>query len=333
MIKLKEIIYLLNNKKFLLCAGLIFILLSLISLVKADDSIYIKSDNAIMKDDQFKIVTLSNVTSDIMIDNINIYFYTEKNFYIANKSNGNIIYKINILGIKQQKQTNNYTYVKTNNQIYKINKTSGVIEQKQVFGNVIDKIYSFFGVNTLSLETQNIYYNTTINQYDNLTLNQKWNKTDTLNRNYMPSNVSFNDSSLGMIIVKKSGFQNNIQNNVWTLVTFDTELFDENNEFSNNNYSAPISGWYRVTSSLYLTDNGAADYRVRVYINGVSSGYATSFTQYSSGADFTLSNSAILHLNQNDIVGLYFYHTLLTNTVDIYHGEGTYFEINLIKRG
>ena len=186
---------------------------------------------------------------------------------------------------------------------------------------------------TLSINQTSIVNLGEVNASLNYLNSSKWNKTDTLNKDYMPSNVSFNDSKLGMVVVKKSGFQSNIPSGVWTLVTFDTELYDQNNEFSNNNYTAPLSGWYQIITSIYVTDNGAADYRTRLYVNGVSSGYASFFTTYTTGTDFTILNTAIIHLNQNDVVGLYFLNTLAAGTTDIYHGEGTYFNVLLLRRG
>lgn len=187
MSKLKELIYFLKYRKTQLAIGLFLILITLPSFVKADDSIYIKSNNIVQKNNDFKLILTNNITSDLMIDSNNIYFYTNSNFYIVNKSDGNINYKIFISGIKEQKQTNNFTYLKTDYQIYKINKSSGIIEQKQVFNSIIEKLNSFFGVSTLNSEIQTInynYYNDTNFTNHSIFVNQTFtNKTDFQNQN------------------------------------------------------------------------------------------------------------------------------------------------------
>lgn len=139
--------YYISDKILLIAGAIIFLLLVITG--HADDSIYVKSGNQIINEN-FRIVLADNVTSDIIIDNSTIYYYTSKNFYGADKANGTIYYKVAVRGIDDFKQTDNFVYLKTSNVLYKINKTTGGIEQKTNFNNYIDAIYSLFGYGVMS---------------------------------------------------------------------------------------------------------------------------------------------------------------------------------------
>lgn len=146
MNKLKQLIYLVNHRKFQFIVGTIFIIIFLSQLGNAltDDSIYIISGNSLIKNNDYKIIFETNLESDLLIDDINIYSYSNKDFYIINKTNGNIKYKIHVNNISQQKQTDKYVYLKTINYVYKINKSTGTIEDKFILNQDIEKIYTLF---------------------------------------------------------------------------------------------------------------------------------------------------------------------------------------------
>lgn len=125
------------------------ILLITVSNIKAEDSIYVKSGNQV-SNENFKLILMDNVTSDILIDDINIYFYTENNAYSINKTTGSINFKMAIKNIEDFKQTENFTFFKTSNVLYTVNKTTGEIVQKKNFNSYIDAIYSMFNAGILS---------------------------------------------------------------------------------------------------------------------------------------------------------------------------------------
>lgn len=161
------------------------------------------------------------------------------------------------------------------------------------------------------------------------------NATGTLSKSVMPANVSYNNSIVGIASVKKSTTQNNIVNGVWTLVSFDVENYDPNNEFATNNYTAPLSGYYQISASLYITDSAInIAHRSRIYINGATSAFLSSFNNMQATLDdTTITTNGMIKLNQGDVVGLYYYTGNTGNTDDIYNGEGTFMTISLVRRG
>jgi len=52
--------------------------------------------------------------------------------------------------------------------------------------------------------------------------------------------------------VTKSGHQLNLSANATHDITFDTERFDQNGDFSSNTFTAPVSGRYQLSFNLYM---------------------------------------------------------------------------------
>tara|TARA_R100001224_G_scaffold60279_1_gene35840 strand:+ start:35 stop:553 length:519 start_codon:yes stop_codon:yes gene_type:complete len=52
--------------------------------------------------------------------------------------------------------------------------------------------------------------------------------------------------------VTKSGHQLNYAAGATTTVTFDTERFDQNGDFSSNTFTAPVTGRYQLSFNLYM---------------------------------------------------------------------------------
>ena len=152
-----KIKYYLNNKVFCLMIG---ILLITVSIVKAEDSVYVISENQVIKEGVFRIV-LNEPAKTIKIDNSSIYFYTSNFVYGANSSTGSLNYKVQIFNVSELILTDNYLVCKIPADIVKINKSSGMIEQKTKYTSNLDSIYSFFGVgSTTSTNIITNYYNT-----------------------------------------------------------------------------------------------------------------------------------------------------------------------------
>jgi len=102
-----------------------------------DDEIILKSKNMVINPNNYKIILKDNV-NDIIKDSTNIYFYTNNNFFIANKTNGTILYEYNIKTIEMS-QTLNYVLIKTDFfNLYKINKLNGSIENKFIFNELFN---------------------------------------------------------------------------------------------------------------------------------------------------------------------------------------------------
>lgn len=140
---------------------LLFLLLT-INNVWADDNFYSISDKTLISNN-YKIIFNEPINSDqnysgILIDDLNLYIHTNKNFYIINKTTGDISFQLMISNIINQVQTDNYIYLQTNYNIYKINKSSGSIDEKRIYINSLKNIYTFFGVSGISGTIINNYY-------------------------------------------------------------------------------------------------------------------------------------------------------------------------------
>jgi hypothetical protein len=63
----------------------------------------------------------------------------------------------------------------------------------------------------------------------------------------------------------KSSKQSNVAINSQVTVVFDTEVFDQNADFSSNTFTAPVTGKYQLNLSLYTNEiDSAADYYMAV---------------------------------------------------------------------
>jgi len=112
--------------------------------------------------------------------------------------------------------------------------------------------------------------------------------------------------------VKKSGSQNNLPVSSTTTITFDTEVFDQNGDFANNTFTAPVTGKYQFNIHLRLQalDTAATYYQLkletsnRTYIftldpNGFGEDLDYYSIFYGTLADMDASDTAYLALIQS----------------------------------
>jgi len=99
-----------------------------------------------------------------------------------------------------------------------------------------------------------------------------------------------------------------ISNSTWTKVSFQTENFDTNNNFSSSRFTPTVAGYYQINSSLILNTSTVVT-RLAIYKN------ATSYCQSGMagqvgvlGASGTVSS--VVYLNgSSDYVEIYCYQT------------------------
>jgi hypothetical protein len=73
----------------------------------------------------------------------------------------------------------------------------------------------------------------------------------------MPSQPAF--------LATKSAKQSNVAVNSQVTVVFETEVFDQNNDFTSSQFTAPVTGKYQLNLSLYTNElDSAADYYLAV---------------------------------------------------------------------
>jgi hypothetical protein len=88
-----------------------------------------------------------------------------------------------------------------------------------------------------------------------------------------------------------------------TKITYQTELYDTNNNFSSSTYTAPIAGFYRFKSSIYIASS-ISFARIDYYKNGIL--YRPGDAQSSSTSlDVVVSHLADMQLAANDTIEAY----------------------------
>ncbi len=140
--------YYLSSQKIMLIifAAAMVTVLVLHSVLAQEDDVYIVSGNNLQKNSNFKVVLSEKLLSDLLIDNSSIYLNTQDFLYSVNKSSGVINYKVNINRIKSIKQTDTFVYAQTEYVVYQVNKSDGAILQKQIYSSLIDSIFTIFGL-------------------------------------------------------------------------------------------------------------------------------------------------------------------------------------------
>lgn len=90
-------------------------------------------------------------------------------------------------------------------------------------------------------------------------------------------------------------------------VAFNTELFDSNNNFTSNTYTAPFAGFYIFGAQTAWSATGSQT-RIVLYLSVNSSGSTgTVLDDRSTGAAaFGASGSKLVQLSANDTVGIFF---------------------------
>lgn len=91
-----------------------------------------------------------------------------------------------------------------------------------------------------------------------------------------------------------------------TTISFDTAVTNIGSCYSTstNSFTAPVAGFYSLTSKLWINRNGLAYCAVNVYINGSTLSGAGAYTDASgvSSGNLTYLTSLQYYLNANDVV-------------------------------
>jgi len=121
----------------------------------------------------------------------------------------------------------------------------------------------------------------------------------------MPSQPAF--------LATKSAKQSNVAVNSQVTVVFETEVFDQNNDFASSQFTAPVTGKYQLNLSLYTNElDSAADYYIaaiktsnREYQNVIDPGVLASDPVYwnqgvSVLADMDANDTAYVFIQQGN---------------------------------
>jgi hypothetical protein len=111
--------------------------------------------------------------------------------------------------------------------------------------------------------------------------------------------------------IRKSSNQTGLSSGGWTKITFDDEVFDTDNAFASNKFTAPSDGKYFFTTGAKINDtdgnNGLVGSGMRFTINGSVASEAIHFMNanpsYAEGKTLT----SVFNLTANQYVEVYAY--------------------------
>jgi hypothetical protein len=140
--------------------------------------------------------------------------------------------------------------------------------------------------------------------------------------------LQYNGQGAPAFSVSKSANQS-ITSGTWTKVTFDTEIFDTNNNFASSTFTPTVAGYYQIngTTDIYPSASGNRA-AIRIYKNGSAFGYGNDI-QISGQVEMGIVVSSLIYMNgTTDYLELY---ALMTATSPVIQSFGTYFTGCLLR--
>ena len=110
--------------------------------------------------------------------------------------------------------------------------------------------------------------------------------------------------------IRKSSNQTGLSSGGWTKVTFDDEVFDSDNAFASDKFTAPSDGKYFFTSAAKINDGGTntlVGTGMRFTINGSIAAEEIHFMVNGSNNAEGKSVTAVLNLTASQYVEVYAY--------------------------
>lgn len=124
----------------------------------------------------------------------------------------------------------------------------------------------------------------------------------------------------------------NTGNGAFAKISFDTELYDTNNNFSSGTYTVPVAGYYMMSAGFAAASSATGQcIIVSIYKNGSEDKrLATSWSSDASQAHF-VSGSLMMELAANDTIEIYAYGTV-TFALDVSTAARPYFSGYLVSQ-
>jgi len=110
--------------------------------------------------------------------------------------------------------------------------------------------------------------------------------------------------------IRKSSNQTGLSSGGWTKITFDDEVFDTDNAFASDKFTAPSDGKYFFTSAAKINDGGTntlVGSGMRFTINGAIAAEEIHFMVNGSNSAEGKSVTAVLNLTASQYVEVYAY--------------------------
>lgn len=164
------------------------------------------------------------------------------------------------------------------------------------------------------------------NDYDSVSLYSNGSNWQVLHINSAPSGgtSTATETESGVRVYRNAALA--VPNTGVTLVTFDTELWDSNNEYdtSTGKFTAKQAGKYQINAKVSFGASSSASCGIEIYVNGAIK------SQARYGYLGTLFIADVLSLSANDYVQIYVYQSSGTSSLNINTGE-TWSSLSIFK--
>jgi hypothetical protein len=115
--------------------------------------------------------------------------------------------------------------------------------------------------------------------------------------------------------------------NAVTKITFDTETFDTNNNFTSSRFTPTVAGYYQINAKLYFAGTALRNYYFvnLLYKNGAGIAFAAiSIYQLGSGGELSIGQSELVYMNgTTDYLEVYGYQVDYTSSASVSIGSGS----------
>jgi len=132
------------------------------------------------------------------------------------------------------------------------------------------------------------------------------------------TNVAGNGPAFSAYKSSGAGTQS-ITSGVFTKVTFDTELFDTNNNFASSTFTPTVAGYYQINSAVDCGSSAITRAIISIYKNGTNYQYSGAYTMAST-TEFGPSIASVVYCNgSTDYLDIYV--RIDGGTTLIYNGQ------------
>lgn len=134
----------------------------------------------------------------------------------------------------------------------------------------------------------------------------------------LSTNVAGNGPAFSAYKSSGAGTQS-ITSGVFTKVTFDTELFDTNNNFASSTFTPTVAGYYQINSAVDCGSSAITRAIISIYKNGTNYQYSGAYTMAST-TEFGPSIASVVYCNgSTDYLDIYV--RIDGGTTLIYNGQ------------
>ena len=121
-------------------------------------------------------------------------------------------------------------------------------------------------------------------------------------------------------LVTKSGAQDNLSTDTTVTITFDSEIFDQNSDFSSNTFTAPVTGRYYLQFRLNLgsTDQDTSNFQAQIAASNRT--FSFNFDHGAldqDAANHTMNGSTLMDMDANDTCTIRIYQSGGAAQVDV----------------